>query len=519
LTPVVASTSATTPGPADATTAVAWGPCTDVDVSWQCGTLMVPEDYTKPDGTQIGIALNRLPATKPSQRVGSLVINPGGPGGSGVEAAFGLRYALPQALLDNFDLVGFDPRGIGKSMPITCAGDVNNDPQVLSACVKASGVFIANIGTNNVVQDLDRIRVALGDKKLTYLGFSYGTEIGAVYADKYPQNVRALVLDGDVDPAAGAANTTKDYSQGFYSQQDFQSTTNIFLHLCDLTKECPLGPGSSDRVNAVLKAVATLPTTNFAGAHPVTVRELRGLVESSMYSIEEWANLGIALGDAANGDASTLAALISYQEYGYPAKMNAQPSITYGLISVACADFSDRSGQVFGCQNYPPAPNPISAITTAVGAPAIVVIGTKGDPATVYANSAKMAAALGNNSVELTWEGAGHTAFTESTCIADAATAYLVSLTVPKALDCPFLPGATSDADIADRIFGHRAMMSEADRIKAILEAQGDTKPIATCISAKLADTNNHRLVVHELLGVNTPDLIKLRATIQQQCK
>jgi len=153
--------------------------------------------------------------------------------------------------------------------------------------------------------------------------------------------------------------------------------------------------------------------------------------------------------------------------------MNAHPSITYGLISVTGADFADRTGPVFGCQNSSPAPNPISAITTAVGAPPIVVIGTKGDPATVYANSAKMAAARGINSVELTWEGAGHTAFTESRCIADAATA----------------------------------------------SKQGDTKQVAVCVGAKLANTNNQGLVVHELLGANIPDLVKLRATIQEQCK
>lgn len=155
---------------------------------------------------------------------------------------------------------------------------------MLSACVKASGSFIANIGTNNVVQDFDRIQVALGDKKLTCL-----------------------------------------------AQQDFQNTTNISLHLCDLTEESLLGPGSSDRYNAVLNAVATLPTTYFARGHPATAHDLQELVVSSMYNIEDWANLGIALGDAANGDASTLAALLNYQEYGYPAQMNAQSSITYRL--------------------------------------------------------------------------------------------------------------------------------------------------------------------------------------------
>lgn len=477
---------------------------------------MVPEDYNNLGGAQIPIAVNRLPAAMPSQRIGSLIINPGGPGGSGVEAAFGFANVLPQALRDDFDLVGFDPRGVGSSMPVRCDGDLFGDANVLSTCVKQSGPYLAFLGTTSVVRDLDRLRAAVGDQKLTYLGFSYGTAIGGVYADMFPQNVRALVLDGDVDPAAGAKNTTKNFDATTYGSQDFNGTINTFLHLCDLSKECTLGPDSTSKLDKLNADVSTLPVSNFKGGQPVTTAALDKLIVGSMYSIEEWASLGIALGDAANGDASTLAALINYEEHGFPASMNARPDTTYAQVSVSCADFIDRRND-YECAGFPAPADPIPAITTAQGAPPMVVIGTKGDPATPYQFSAKMATALGNTT-ELTWEGAGHTAFTESSCISDAATRYLVSLTVPAAIDCPFLPGSTTDSDRADRIFGHRAMMNEAARIESILEKEGDTPDVAKCISTQLASTNDHRFVVQELLGVDAPDLVRLRTSIEQRC-
>ncbi len=498
---------------------VTWGPCTGETAPWVCGAISVPLDYTKPSGDHISIALNRLPAAVPAERIGAIVLNPGGPGGSGLDAAYGNAPGFPQDLLDRFDIVGFDPRGIGKSAPVSCDGkDLFADPSILTTCVATSGAELSYLGTTNVARDLDQIRVALGEKKLTYLGFSYGTAIGSVYADMFPQNVRAIVLDGSIDPAAGEANTAADPGGRTYTAQDFDGTTNIFLHLCDSTPTCPAGPDSTRVLNSVLRDVGSLPTNYFKGATKLTTDDIRQLLTTSMYSIEYWPLLASALGDAKQGDASTFAALISYLAFGYPANMSARPESNYTQIAVTCADFAERDAGFF-CHPFPPTQEPIPAIATAKGAPPMVIIGTKGDPATPYQNSAKMATALGN-SVSLTWEGAGHTAFFESACISDLVTAYFVKLTEPPAnVDCPFLPGATTDKQLGDRIFGHTAMMSEAAQIEQILESKGDDPAIARCVSTKLAANGDHRLVVHELLGVDSPDLVQLRTSIEASCK
>ena len=190
----------------------------------ECGKLSVPVDYTKPDGDVARLAMIRFKAT--GDKIGSLIINPGGPGESGVGAAASLVGAMPASIRERFDLVGFDPRGVGASTPaVWCNSDADNDRQraddqvdytpegvahiesetkdFVARCVEKMGdEFLANVGTSNVIKDLDAMRAALGDQKLTYLGYSYGTRIGSAYAEAYPQNVRAMILDGAVDPNA-----------------------------------------------------------------------------------------------------------------------------------------------------------------------------------------------------------------------------------------------------------------------------------------------------------------------------
>ena len=222
---------------------VEWTPCRVVGGSVKlpsgalCGKLAVPIDYDHAGGDTATLAMIRFPAT--GDKLGSLVINPGGPGESGIDAALGVVQTLPKRVRERFDLVGFDPRGVGSSRPaVWCNSDADNDrlrtepnvdyspagvahiedetKQFVGRCVDKMGKdFLANIGTVNVARDLDAIRAALGDNKLTYLGYSYGTRIGSAYAEAYPQKVRAMILDGAVDPNADPIEADLRQAKGF----------------------------------------------------------------------------------------------------------------------------------------------------------------------------------------------------------------------------------------------------------------------------------------------------------------
>lgn len=247
--------------------AVAWHDCEDQPSPWECGDIEVPLDYRRPSsGGTLQIAVTRLPTTSPN-RIGSLVLNPGGPGGSGIDLAWNDATIFPTALLDRFDLVGFDPRGVGRSTAVDCDADPHEYQVRIADCVRLSGDLLPYVGTLNAARDLEQLRKALGDDRLTYIGFSYGTALGAVYADLFPDRVRALVLDGSVDPDAGRYNTdgtvVGTYGTPFYGVQDFLGTVDVFAQLCDATRECPLGPRTWQRLDALVRDIRTARTEWF----------------------------------------------------------------------------------------------------------------------------------------------------------------------------------------------------------------------------------------------------------------
>src|SRR5687767_1946063 len=210
------------------------------DLEWrdcdggECATLAVPLDYDDPEGETIGVALIRVPATDPDERIGSLLVNPGGPGASGVEFVANIGLFFPDELRERFDIVGFDPRGTGGSVPIECVRSLdevlgydyspdsaderdaleNGVEEFTQQCEDAHGELLDHISSQETVRDMDRIREAVGDERLTYLGFSYGTYLGAVYADFFPDKVRALALDGAVDPELTSLEVNLEQAAG-----------------------------------------------------------------------------------------------------------------------------------------------------------------------------------------------------------------------------------------------------------------------------------------------------------------
>ncbi len=316
---------------------VQWGPCRTagggggealpIPAGAQCGQIGVPVDYAKPDGDVASLALIRFPAT--GQKIGSLIINPGGPGESGIEAAASLVGNMPAEVRQRFDMVGFDPRGVAASSPaLWCNSDEDNDklradPQVdyspegvehiesqtkafIQRCVDKMGKdFLANVGTTSVAKDMDAIRVAVGDDKLTYLGFSYGTRIGAEYAEAYPDKVRAMILDGAVDPNADPIEA--DLNQAAAFQQAF----NDYAADCAEDPTCPLGTDPAKAVEVYRDMVDPLVDKPMRTADPRGLGYSDAIIGTIMalYSPNLWRHLTQALSEMADGRGDTMLAL------------------------------------------------------------------------------------------------------------------------------------------------------------------------------------------------------------------
>ena len=304
---------------------VQWGPCDEQEPSAdededekatreivssaKCGHLSVPIDHSVLDGPTASIALIQLPAT--GEKIGSLVLNPGGPGESGFEFVRKWAADIPAQLRERFDVVGFDPRGVGKSTPaIECNTDAEDDAdradpdvdyspagvaeteteikQFVQRCVDRTGMdFLAHVGTDSVVRDLDLLRAALGDDKLTYIGFSYGTRLGSEYAEAFGDRVRAMVLDGAVDPAVGAMQWPIDQAASF------QKTFDAYAADCITKPDCPVGTDPAkaiERLNALIEPLATTPAPT-DDPRGLSYRDARSAVDWGLYPPSYWEDL------------------------------------------------------------------------------------------------------------------------------------------------------------------------------------------------------------------------------------
>lgn len=444
--------------------------------SWQCSTMKAPLDYAHPDGKTIGLALIRAKASRESadERLGSLVFNFGGPGGSGVSALplFSDDYAK---LHERYDLVSFDPRGVGDSAGVKCldtkamdawlAADITPDDTAeeqaytrgvrayAQSCAKNSGTVLEHIGTQEAARDLDLMRQVLGDEKLNYFGTSYGTQLGGVYAHLFPEKVGRTVFDAVVDP-------TKDVLAGGLGQaKGFQGALENFTEDCVKHEECFFDgkdpAQGKKKITALIESLDTKPLSTQDGRLLTQSLALNGIA-GALYDQEMgWMMLRDGLTTAVEGDGSVLLFLADSlnersDEDGY-ANSNA------AFAAVNCADYKDRftdgdvrrhlpefreASAVFGewmawgllqCTGWPVAGHASTVDVSADGADPLLVIGNTGDPATPYEGAAKMADQLGKGvGVRLTVNGEGHGTYGVNDCLTALVDAYLLDGTVPK---------------------------------------------------------------------------------------
>ncbi|RKT52747.1 alpha/beta hydrolase [Saccharothrix australiensis] len=441
--------------------------------SIECARIEVPLDYTEPDGRTIRLGLLRQKAT--GDRIGSLIINPGGPGASGMSAAAGLGARVAKTPVgERFDLVGFDPRGIGASQPqVRCLSDGERDAERLDVdidtspagiaqteaenkafaekCAASTGVdVLAHVGTRDVVRDLDVMRSALGDEKLTYLGYSYGTHIGAGYAAAFPGNVRALVLDGAVDP-------TQDQVESLIAQAaGFQQAFDAFAAWCAPRQDCALGHDPA-KANQAFREL-TLPLAQRpvdVGSRKLSYSDaITGAIQA-MYSEELWGPLNTGLTELKNNRGEVLMALAdSYFDRDQEGKYG---TITDAFTAVKCVDeprVTDRAvlddvarryraaapfmddgqppaGVLDSCAFWPVPPS-VQEAKPVAGLPPTLVISTTGDPATPYRSGVNLAQALGGGL--LTYEGNQHTVYLQGNeCVDPIGHDYLITLKLPAA--------------------------------------------------------------------------------------
>ncbi|MBY8341309.1 alpha/beta hydrolase [Streptomyces spinosirectus] len=444
--------------------------------TWQCATMKAPLDWNKPKGDTIGIALIRARTSGPqNKRIGSLVFNFGGPGGSGVTTlpSFGEDYAT---LRTRYDLVSFDPRGVGRSAPVKCESDqeldayfqqdatpdnareqteyLDNTKDFNAACEKNSKKVLPHVRTTDAARDMDLMRQVLGDHKLYYFGISYGTELGGVYAHLFPKKVGRAVFDAVVDPTQNSEQSSLGQAEGFQLALD-----NFAEDCTSKTTDCPIGDTAQDvktRIATLLKNLDSEPITGIFPRRLTQTAATNGIAQA-LYSKDFWQYLTEGLEQAYQGDGRILLSLSD--SLNGRSENGEYSNISAANIAINCADDKPRyspgfvqqklpefrsASPLFGdflawgmvsCTDWAVAGSGDHPDVSAPGSAPILVVGNTGDPATPYEGAKKMVDALGPGvGVELTYKGQGHGSYdSKNKCVQGAVNGYLLDGRVPKA--------------------------------------------------------------------------------------
>jgi pimeloyl-ACP methyl ester carboxylesterase len=448
-----------------------WNDCGD---GMQCTKASAPRDYADPAAGDISLALVRHVATG-KDRIGSLLVNPGGPGGSGYDfVKDSLDYATDATLQASFDIVGFDPRGVGRSTAVSCYDSADMDDYLYglttaergsdawiaeltassdafaAACAKNTGPLLATVDTKSSARDLDLLRAVLGDTHLNYLGFSYGTYLGATYADLFPDKVGRLVLDGAIDPSTSNFEVTKTQAVGF------ENALRAYLADCLAGQECPFRgsvESAMTTIGALLNSVDVSPIMA-ADGRKLGGNALLTAIIYPLYQATAWPQLSLMFDAVLHGSAE--AAFQFADGYnGRDADGSYLDNSTESFMAINCIDYAYDADPTLmraqaaelevaapvigkfmsfgdiGCSDWPYPATGERAEIHAAGAAPILVVGTTNDPATPYVWAEQLAAQLDSGSL-VTYTGEGHTAYNKSnSCVNDAVDAYLVDGTVP----------------------------------------------------------------------------------------
>lgn len=440
----------------------------------QTAVLEVPVDYNDPDGPTFELFLARRLADDQENKIGTLLVNPGGPGAGGADFAYSAGFIYQTPLLERFDILGWDPRGTGYSMPaIDCIDDydeyyagvdvtpdddtehqaiIDQAEDFEAACAANNGDILQHVGTNDTARDMDSIRRALGEDTISYFGFSYGSELGATWATLFPDTVRAAVLDGAADPTVGLTES------GIQQAAGFEGTLATYLASCSADSTCTFyNDGDAEGAfDALMVSLDETPIRSLPGRPDITRNVALQATAQAMYDDSMWGELSDALADAQNGDGEGLLSL--WDSYYQRDLDGTWPNFLEAFQVISCMDETERPtvaeddaaaeqfravaprfapatvGSYF-CTFFPQAENPRVEITGA-GAGPILVIGTTGDPATPLASTRVMASTLEDGRLVVVTADR-HTGYGVNDCVDDAIHNYLVDLTVPEGeTDC-----------------------------------------------------------------------------------
>ena len=504
----------------------------------QCATATVPKDWSKPRRGTIQLAVSKVPATDQANKIGSLFVNFGGPGGDAAATVAAIGGDLFRGVNDRFDIIGMDPRGVGESRPaIDCRSNqetegvyaqpfetpdtldiramIERDTRYIRRCLTLNSAILPYVSTANVARDIDYLRGAVGDRRLTYLGFSYGTFLGATYESMFPSHVRAMVLDGALDPDQYLNDPLSSLDE---QTAGFERAIGRFLQACAAHQDACLGFGGDDpwaALDELIERASVTPIPASNGA-PVDGEDIDAAVTQAVYSKSLWPDLAYALARAAQDNDGTVLRAIDQLFYGGPDENGNYDPITDRYFTISALEqryprdirtylregqrsyndydhaFWNHGYSELAWGLYPVRPNSAfyGPFRNPADAPTTLVVGTTYDPATPYKEAKRLVRQLGNARL-LTMRGDGHTAYGgNSACIDEAVDAYLEQLTLPATgtvcrQEVPFEQPAPEPAapqsdqkTVAPQSLAQRSGSSEAARLQRLERLAPHIKPL-----------------------------------------